>query len=111
MTMPDHCQIRPALPQYSLAISSSNQEKYNLEEGGLLRSKVIEIYVRKTDNCRIPGASTICIWTSDRQRRQMSETMKRSRKSEMHNKEKTIHRKRKIWTSKNKGEMAVEDTS
>jgi len=92
-TMPDQCQIWTELLCYSLAISSSNQEKYHLEEGGLSRSQVTEIYVRKTDNSRIPEVSTICIWTLGRQMRRMSETMKRSSKSEMHNKENNTQEK------------------
>lgn len=39
----------------------SNQEEYHLEEGGLLHSQVIEIYIIKSDNSRIPGISTGCI--------------------------------------------------
>lgn len=35
----------------------------------------------------------MCIWTLDRQTRRMSETMKRSRKSEMHDKENNTQEK------------------
>lgn len=74
-------------------MSSSNQEMEHLSECGLLCSQVIEIYESKPDNSRIPGISIMCIWTLDRQTRRMSETMKRSRKSEMHDKENNTQEK------------------
>lgn len=102
------CQISARFGQhFSIILQQSlpaTKRTYHLEEGGLLHSQVIEIYVRKTDNSRILGVSTICIGTLDRQMRRMSETMKRSRSLECTTR-KRIYRKRKRQTSKNKGEI------
>lgn len=62
-------------------------------ECGLLCSQVIETYESKSDNSRIPGVPIMCIWTLNRQTRQMSETKKRSRKSEMHDYENNTQEK------------------
>lgn len=63
---------------------------------GLFHSQVIETYIRKPDNTRVPGVSTICVWTLDREMRQLSETMKRSGKSEMHDKENNTQEKEEV---------------